>query len=286
MFVFNLYFSVLDSVKNLSSGLCNVSECEAVLKVKKVTLGDSESTYCCMGESPPGVKWIEHLGESREWFKANLGKHVEGYHLIDDNGKVVGHVYYASSERALLPFEVEPKVAFVYCTEMLRSYTRKGYGKLMFDYMKADLKGQGWKGILVDATDIREYMYHEHFSKQGFKTILEHRPFKLMYFPLNQPTVKAKPVEINYTPSKDKAEVTLFNLPFCPVGAYMHHTIKRIAQSFGDKVTIVEIEPTQETIRRIGTTDPLINGKIKLFGPASEEDIKKAIQEEISQLKH
>jgi N-acetylglutamate synthase-like GNAT family acetyltransferase len=257
----------------------------AALKVKKVTLDDLESTYCCMSESPPGVKWIEHVPESKEWFQANLDKHVDGYHLIDDNGKVVGHVYYASSEKALLPFEVEPNVAFIYCTEMLKAYTRKGFGKTMLDYMKADLKKQGYKGILVDATDFQEYMHHEHFSKQGFKTILEHGPFKLMYFPLNQATVKARPIDISYAPSKDKVEVTLFKMFFCPVGAYMYHTIKRIAQSFGDQVKIVEIEPTQETIRRIGTTDPLINGKIKLLGPASEEDIKKAIQEEINQLK-
>jgi len=255
------------------------------LKVKKVTLDDLENTYCCMSECPPEVKWIEHVPESRVWFKENLGKHVEGYHLVDEDGKVVGHIYYASSEKALLPFEVEPNVAFIYCTEMLRAYVRKGYGKIMFDYMKADLKGQGCKGILVDATDIQEYMYHVHFSKQGFKTILEHKPFKLMYFPLNQATVKAKPLEINYKPAKDKVEVTLFKLPFCPVGAYMYYTIKRIAQSFGDQVKIVEIEPTLETVRRIGTTDPLINGKLKLFGPASEEDIKKLIQEEIGQLK-
>lgn len=258
---------------------------QATLRVKKVTLDDLEDTYCCMGESPPGVKWIEHVGESREWFQANLGKHVEGYHLFDDNGKVVGHVYYASSEKMLLPFEVEPKVAFIYCTEMLKAYLRKGYGKTMLDYMKTDLKKQGYKGILVDATNIQEYMYHEHFGKQGFKTILEHSPFKLMYFPLNQAKVKTKPIEINYKPSRDKVEVTLFKLPFCPVGAYMYHTIKRIAQSFGDQVKVVEIQPTQEMIRRIGTTDPLINGKIKLFGPASEEDIRKAIQEEINQLK-
>ena len=259
---------------------------QATLKVKKVTLDDLEDTYCCMSESPPGVSWTEHMPESREWFKRNLGGHVEDYHLVDESsGKVVGHIYYAPSEKMLLPFEVEPNVAFIYCTEMLRTYMRKGYGKTMFDYMKADLKNQGYKGVLVDATEIQEYMYHEHFSKQGFKTILEHKPFKLMHFPLNQATVKAKPIEINYKPSKDKVEVTLFKLPFCPVGAYMYHMIKRIAQSFGDQVKVVEIEPTQEMIRRIGTTDPLINGKIKLFGPASEEDIKKAIQEEVNQLK-
>jgi N-acetylglutamate synthase-like GNAT family acetyltransferase len=259
---------------------------QAPLRVKKVTLDDLEGTYCCMSESPPGVSWAEHMLESREWFKRNLDGHVEGYHLVDESsGKVVGHIYYVSSEKMLLPFEVEPNVAFIYCTEMLKPYMRKGYGRIMLDYMKADLKKQGCKGILVDATGFESYMHHEHFSKQGFKTILEHEPFKLMYFPLNQATVKAKPLGINYQPTKDKVEVTLFKIFFCPVGAYMYHTIKRIAQSFGDQVEIVEIEPTQETIMRIGTTDPLINGKLKLFGPESEEDIKKAIQEEINQLK-
>ena len=256
------------------------------MKVKKVTSDDLESTYCCMSESPPSSSWTEHVPESREWFEKNLGRHVEGYHLIDEsNGRVVGHVYYALSEKGLLPFEVEPNVAFIYCTEMLKAYMRKGYGKTMLDYMKADLKKQGCKGILVDATNFQEYMHHEHFSRHGFKTILEHEPFKLMYFPLNQATVKAKPLEINYKPAKDKVEVTLFKMFFCPVGAYMYHTIKRIAQSLGDQVKIVEIEPTQETVKRIGTTDPLINGKLKLLGPASEEDVKKAIQEEINQLK-
>ena len=110
---------------------------------------------------------------------------------------------------------------------------------------------------------------------------MEHEPFKLMYYPLNQTTVKAKPLEVNCKPAKDKVEVTLFKMFFCPVGASMYHTIKRIAQSFGDQVKIVEIEPTQENIRRIGTTDPLINGKLKLLGPESEQNIKKAIQEEI-----
>ena len=66
----------------------------------------------------------------------------------------------------------------------------------------------------------------------------------------------------------------------------MYHLIKKVAQGFGDKVRIVEIEATLETVRRYGTTDPLINGKIKIFGPASEEDVKKAIQEEINQFKH
>jgi ribosomal protein S18 acetylase RimI-like enzyme len=237
-----------------------------------------------MSEVPPGVSWAEASPESREWFKANLGKHIEGYHLLDGD-RVVGHVYYASSEKALLPFEAEPQVAFIYCTEVLRDYVRKGYGKMMFDYVKDDLKRQGFKGILVDASDIKEYMYYEHFLKQGFKVIKEHAPFKLMYFPLAKDSVKVRLLELNYKPSADRVEVTLFKNLSCPVGAYMYHLIKKTAQGFGDKVKLVEVPAVLDTIRRIGATDPLINGKAKILGPASADDVKKAIQEEIDQFK-
>jgi len=255
------------------------------MRVKKVTLDDLETVYCCMSELPPDHPWVKAMPESREWFKANLGKHVEGYHLLDGD-RVVGHIYYETSERALVPIEMEPKVACIYCTEMLRDYMHKGHGKMMFDYAKDDLKKQGFKGIIVDATDWKEYMHYEHFLKQGFKIIKEHAPFKLMYFPLSEESIKAKTIDLNYKPSKDKVEVTLFKNFFCPVSPYMYHLIKRVAKGFGDKVKIVEIEATLETVRKYGTTDPLINGKVKLLGPASEEEVKKAIQEEINQFKH
>jgi hypothetical protein len=254
------------------------------VRVKKVTLSDLEATYCCMSEVPPGASWAEALPESKKWFKASLGKLVEGYHLLDGD-RVVGHIYYETSEKALIPYEIEPGIAYIYCTEMLHDYMHKGYGKMMFDYVKNDLKKQGFKGILVDATDFKEYMYYELFLKQGFKVIKEHAPFKLMYFPLTKQSISAEPLGLNYKPSKDKVEVTLFNNFFCPVSAYMYHLIKKVAEGFGDQVKIVEIKATLETIRKYGTTDPLINGKIKIFGPASEENVRKAIQEEISQSK-
>jgi hypothetical protein len=81
-----------------------------------------------MSQTPPGVAWADFLPESRRWFKQNLGKHVEGYHLLDAK-KVVGHIYFAPSERAIVPFDVEPNVAFIYCTEMLCEYMRRVMGE-------------------------------------------------------------------------------------------------------------------------------------------------------------
>lgn len=254
------------------------------MKVEKVAKNDLEGCYCCTTESLADASWTKALPESKKWFKSNLGKHVEGYHLLDGN-RVVGHIYWETSEKALVPARIEPKVAWVYCTEMLHDYMHKGYGKMLFNHMKKDLKKQGYKGMIVDATSIKEFMHHEHFQKQGFKTIKEHGPFKLMYFPLLKRTVEAEPLALNYHPSEEKVEVTLFNDFFCPVGAYMYQLFKKVAQGFGDKVKIVEIQVTSETIREYGTTAPLVNGKIKIFGPASEKDVQRAIQEEIEQFK-
>lgn len=145
------------------------------MQVKRTTIEDLGTTYCCAEEFPPSVGWAECLPESREWFKTNLERHIEGYHLLDGD-KVVGLIYWARSEKALLPYEIEPKVACIYCTELLQDYKHKGHGKMMLDYMKNDLKKQRFKGIMVPATDLDVYMSHKDFLKQGFQTIKEHPP--------------------------------------------------------------------------------------------------------------
>ena len=255
------------------------------MRVERVVEHDLEACYCCTTEPLADASWTQALPESKKWFKDNLGKHVEGYHLLDGE-RTVGHIYWETSEKALVPFRIEPRVAWIYCTEVLHDYMHKGYGKMMFDRMKEDLGKQGYKGIVVDATSIKGYMHYEYFQKQGFKTIKEHGPFKLMYFPLLEQTVQAEPLVLNYTPSQNKVEITLFKNFFCPAGAYMYQLFKKVAEGFGDEVKIVEVQGTLENIRKYGTTSPLINGKIKIFGPASEKDIQKAIQEEIEQFKN
>jgi len=251
--------------------------------VKRVTRDDVESTFCCAVEFQPSSGWTECLPEAREWFRVHLGRSIEGYHLLDGE-RVVGMVYWARSEDAILPYEVEPSVACVYCTELLEGYKRKGHGKFMLDYMKNDLKKRGFKGILVPATELDVYMPYKDFLRQGFKIIKEHPPLKDMYYPLTKEDVAVKVHELSYKPATDKVEVTLFRNFMCPVGVHMHHMLRRVAEGFGDKVKVLELEATPETARRCGTVDPLVNGKMKFFGPVSENTARKAIQEEIESL--
>jgi hypothetical protein len=250
------------------------------LQVKKVTSSDLASVYCCINSQSP---FVAGLQESKGWFKDNFGRHVEGYHLLDGS-KVVGHIYYASSDQALVPYEMESGAACIYCTYLIRDYLNKGFGRMMFDHMKRDLRLQSVKGIMVPATEFREWMHYELFLKQGFQVRREHYPYKAMYFPLTKKDMKIEPLTVDYSPSIEKVEVTLFKSFFCPVGSFMYDRIKKVAQSFGDRVKIVEIDGTLANMRKYGSTEPFINGKIKLYGPASEEDIMNAIEEEIFEL--
>jgi GNAT superfamily N-acetyltransferase len=252
------------------------------MKVEKLTYEGVEKSYPCMHNlSPQFAFWEKFVPQSQQWLRSNLGKHVEGYHLLRGED-VVGHIYYAPSDKTLVTFKTEPKVAIIYCVWLERKYRGKGYGRQLFDAFKDEMRQQGYKGILVDTTNFPEFMHHSHFEKQSFKAIKEHGVFKFMYFPLTKEKVEVSLMKLKYKPTGKKVEVTLFKNFFCPVGVAMDHKIKEVAKTFGDKVKIVEMEATKETLEKYGTHDVLINGKVKLMGPASEEEIRKAIQEEIA----
>jgi hypothetical protein len=58
---------------------------------------------------------------------------------------------------------------------------------------------------------------------------------------------------------------------------------ERSSKTFGDRVSIVEIEANRNTLEKYGTANEiLINGKRKLIGPALDNEIYRSIQEEIT----
>ncbi len=50
---------------------------------------DVQQAYPCATESPTPF-WADVLSLSRAWFAENLGRPVEGFHLEDESGNVIG----------------------------------------------------------------------------------------------------------------------------------------------------------------------------------------------------
>jgi predicted GNAT family acetyltransferase len=238
-----------------------------------------EQACPCMVEVP--TPWPEALQACRAWIAQSLGTLVEGLHLQDDVGNVIGHVYYASSERALIPCQVEDQVAIIYCEWIQRRHQGKGYARLLSEALVRRLDDGGYKGILVAATDDEQHMCYTHFVGRGFRPLRQAGPMRLMYRPLRQESVDVQPLELRIAPKRGHPiEIIVFTGGFCPYEASTSLLTLQVAREFGDRVVLREIAVTIENVRAYGAADGVfINGRRTLPGGASEEAIRQAIHD-------
>lgn len=243
----------------------------------------AEKAYPC-AVSTPSPFWADGMPLSRAWFADNLGEYVEGFHLEDDAGEVIGHIYWVPSEKALVPYRIEDRVAFLYCEGVQRQHRGRGGMRMLFDTFVDFLRAEGYKGILVDGTEIEDYMHHRHFARRGFQVIRKSNGGKTMYLPLRQATVQVEPLTSRVTrEGTAPVEVLIIGSLSCPVGASAVLAIRKVAREFGDQVAVKEVPAGIEAMTRYGVADGIfINGKSKFFGPVREAQIRKAIQEEFA----
>jgi predicted GNAT family acetyltransferase len=253
------------------------------MKIQRVqSAADIQKAYPCSTEDPVPF-WEDGLPLCREWFIANLGKHIEGLHLEDDIGCVIGHIYWAPSDQALAPYRLEEGVAYIYCEWVQEHYRSQGGAHLLFQELVDELRSKGYKGILVDGTDFEGYMYYGHFLKRGFHVIHEREGSRLMYHPLRQASVEVKPFPTKIPrQGGTTVEVLVIGAHFCPVGASAVLAVRKVAKQLGDRVVVKELPASKDTIARYGVVDGIfINGKAKFFGPVSENQVLQAIEEEL-----
>jgi len=238
---------------------------------------EAAQAYPCITEDS---RWAAGLPLSREWFAQNLGEHVWAWHAEED-GKVVGHIYWAPAERDLVPYRVEDGAAFLYCEWVQGPYQGRGIMRALFSAFVEGLRAEGYKGIVVDVTEYPNYMHYSHFAKRGFRVLREGEGWKLMYLPLFQATVEVEPLEV-HIPRFGTApvEIVILGSRFCPVGAWTVLEVRKVASEFPGEVELREIPASSENLARYGRADGIfINGKEPFIGPTSEEAIRTAIRE-------
>lgn len=151
--------------------------------------------YPCATEGRPF--WADGLPLARAWLAENLGHYVEGLHLEDEAGQVIGHLYWAPSERALAPYRIEEGAAYLYCDWVQRPQRGRGGSRLLFESFLEALRAEGCKGVLVDATEIEGYMHRRHYESRGFRPLRPQELGLLLYLPLRQKSVGVEPLSAN-----------------------------------------------------------------------------------------
>ncbi|MGD8489801.1 MAG: GNAT family N-acetyltransferase [Anaerolineae bacterium] len=240
---------------------------------------ESEDAYSCMTEVP--VPWPDALDVCRAWCADNVGTLIHGLHLRDNTRTVIGHLYYAFSSRALVAYDIEEGVAVVHCEWIQRRHQGKGYSRLLFEALIHRLEAEDCKGILVLATDDDQHMHHRHYARRGFTTLRQDGAVWLMYYPLRQERVKAKPLAHRIpTGRRYPVEVLVFTGGLCPYETVTALQALEVAREFGRRVMVKEIPASREALVRYGTVEGVwINGRRLSGGGLPEEAIRLAIGE-------
>jgi N-acetylglutamate synthase-like GNAT family acetyltransferase len=240
---------------------------------------DAKTAYCCMTEVV--TPWPQALFLCREWLQEHLGKNIEGFHLELEDGEVVGHLYYALSQNALVPYEIEQDVGVIYCEWVQRRHQGKGYSRRLFSALLNELKQQNAKGVMVEATTLQGQMHMSHFLARGFRVILEQGDQRVMYLPLRQEQVLITQMMENVPAMEDdKVQILIIHGYLCPFDTSTHELMREVVQEFADKVHLLEVYLTPETLHQYGVAKGIfINGKRKLGGGETELAVRQAILE-------
>jgi len=242
---------------------------------------EAQQAYCCMTEVP--TPWPEALCLCRDWTAQNLGRYVEGYHLQEAGGTVIGHLYYAPSDWALIPYEIESGVAVIYCEWVQRRYQGQGFGRRLFKAFVADMQEEEYKGILVEGTNLEGQTHYSHYQTRGFQIIHERDHRKVLYLPLSQSHVEVRPLRPQIRPRRGlPVEILILHGYMCPFDASTQVLLLDVVREFGDQVVVRQEWLTPETLQRYGVAKGIfINGRQKLAGATTEEAIRQAIMEEL-----
>jgi GNAT superfamily N-acetyltransferase len=226
--------------------------------------------------------WPDALCQCRDWVTENLGRYVEGYHLQLSGGEVIGHLYYAPSERALFPYEVETGVSILYCDWVQKRYQGMGLGIRIYEAFLEDMRKAGMKGILVEAKDSDGQMNFRHYQKRGFEVIQEVENRYLLYYPLSQKKVDVSPLPSTILPRRGRpVEILILNGYMCPYEVSTLLLLRSVVQEYAEDVILRDVWLTPETLQQYGVAKGIfINGQQKLSGGESEGAIRQAIVDE------
>ena len=254
------------------------------MRVRRLTEpADAKTAYPC---TTPFLFWSDALPLSRAWFAENLGHHVEGLHVEDDTGEVVGHLYWAPSERALTPFRIEERVAYIYCEWVARPRRGKGCMHLLFEAFGDGLREDGYKGALVLGTDIEDSMHASHFLARGFRTLRKAPGGTLLYLPVTQKRVRVEVLQPRIPPPEGSpVEILVIGSRLCPVAASVVLSVRKAARKLTGKVTVTELPDGKEALARYGVADGVfVNGRPAFLGPATFDQVREAIEREIARV--
>jgi GNAT superfamily N-acetyltransferase len=239
--------------------------------------------------------WTEEMQEAisakENWYREMKQKGLRVKLGQDDRGEIGGMIQYFPIEHAWVEGN---DLYFISCIWVhsnkagAGNFQNKGMGKALLKAAVEDARSLGSKGIVAWGTSLPAWMKASWYKKQGFIPV-DSTGFLgdvLLWIPFTEDAVPPKWIKPKKKPerSSDKVKVTCLSHGWCSAMNMACSTAKSVAQEFGDKVEVTEINTfNRENFKEWGTSDMLyIDGKkVSMGPPPTKEKLRKIIEKRV-----
>lgn len=248
------------------------------MEIKEITKENLNDLFipCGPNESPyiESKNYIVSL-----WRDMRLKTGWKGF-VAYEGDKVNGRVEFWPIENSLVLLSGK-NLYFMPCIWVLPEFQKKGAGKALMERVLKETMDRD--GIVTGAMEGEGFMPLSFFKKFAFEETGLHLYGKIKFLikkyreGLEMPEL-IKPT-LEHIKMDDKVVVEIIRDNACPYIRVWEEGLKRVLNSFKDKVLIKEYEvKTREDALKYGFSTVYIDGEEPFFGPIGEEEIKKTTE--------
>ncbi len=251
------------------------------MRIETINYNNIEHAFPCLAQRGKIVDSDRDIEKSIQWIMKSMHNGFRGTIAFDGFKKPIGTIFYGPLQYLNIPIESNVNVMYLRCLYVDPEKRGTGIGATLVSVMKKD--SRDFAGIVARGDAAQSELNVKNLKDLGFKTALEQDGAHYMFLPIRADGIKLKVIPLRYKPIGIDIEITLFNDGFCPVENHKLSQVRRIARTFGDAVSIRELDLAPMRARQYGTSAVcLIDGEDAFSTDASDEAIRTKIQSAIS----
>lgn len=251
------------------------------MRIETINYNNIEHAFPCLARRDKTADFERDIEKSIQWIMKSMHNGFRGKIAFDGFKKPIGTIFYGPLQHSNIPIESNVNVIYLRCLYVEPDKRGAGIGQTLVAAMKTD--SRDFAGIVARGDGSKPDMSYKNLEDFGFKTKMEQDGTHYMFLPIRAEDIKLKVIPLRYKPVGIDIEITLFNDGFCPIENHKLSQVRRVARTFGDAVSIRELDLAPLRARQYGTSAVcLIDGEDALSIDASDEEIRTKIQNAIS----
>lgn len=251
------------------------------MRIETINYNNIEHAFPFFAQRGKIVDSERDIETSIQWIMKSTQNGFRGKIAFDGFKKPIGTIFYGPLQHMNIPIESNVNVIYLRLLYVEPDKRGAGIGQTLVAAMKKD--SHNYAGIVASGDEAQSDMNFKDLEGFGFKTVQEQDEIHYMFMPIQAEGIKLKVIPLRYKPVGIDIEITLFNDGFCPIENHKLRQVRRIARTFGDAVSIRELDLIPSRARQYGTSAAcLIDGEDAFSTDSSDEAIRTKIQNAIS----